>query len=65
LLVQEISHAAGMLPEAKEISWLHSNFSLGVTGDGSKSSSLKANFENSHVPGLAKPVVVFFAGKET
>jgi hypothetical protein len=64
LLVPEISHSTGVLEEVTEISWLRSNFSIGVTDDGSKSSSLKASFENGHVPGLAKAAVIFFAGKE-
>jgi len=64
LLVPEISHATGVLAEGIGISCLRSNFSIGVTGDCSKSSSLKASFENGHVPGLAKAVSIFFAGKE-
>jgi hypothetical protein len=61
LLVSEISHATGVLAEGTEISWLRSNFSIGVTDDGSKSPSLKASFENGHIPGLAKAAVIFFA----
>jgi len=64
LLAKEISHATGVLAEGTEISCLRSNFSIGVTDDCSKSSSLKASFENGHVPGLAKAVFLFFAGKE-
>jgi len=54
LLVPEISHATGVLAEGTETFWLRSNYSIGVTDDGSKSSSLKESFENGHVPGLAK-----------
>ena len=61
LLISEISHVTGMLAEGTEISCLLSNFSIGVTDDSSKSSSLKASFENGHVPGLAKAAVIFFA----
>ena len=64
MLVPEISHATGVLAEGTEISFLSSNFSTGVRADCSKSSSLKASFENGHVPGLEKAVFIFFAGKE-
>jgi hypothetical protein len=53
LLVPEISHATGVLAEGTGIPWLRGNFSISVTNDGSKSSSLKSSFENDHVPGLA------------
>jgi len=49
----EISRTTGMLAEGTEISRLESSFSIGVTDDGSKSSSLKASLENYQIPSLA------------
>jgi len=63
LLVPEISRATGVLAEGTWISWLRSSFPIGVTDDGSKSSSLKASLENCHIPGLAKAAIIFFAIK--
>jgi len=53
VLVPEISRATGVLAEGTENSRLQSSFSIGVTDDGSKSSSLKASLENGQIPGLA------------
>lgn len=53
LLISEIFRATEVLAEGTEISLLQSSFSIGVTDDGSKSSSLKASLENGQVPGLA------------
>jgi hypothetical protein len=50
-----------MLAEETGTSWLRSYFSIGVTDDGSTSSSLKASLENCHIPFLAKAAVLFFA----
>ena len=64
LLVPEISRSTGALAKGTGISWLWSSFSIGITDDGSQSSSLKASLENGHIPSLAKGSVVFFAVKE-
>jgi hypothetical protein len=54
LLVPETSHATGLLAEGTEIFWLKGYFfSIGVTNDGSISSSLEASLENGQIPGLA------------
>jgi hypothetical protein len=37
---------------------------MDVTDDGSKSSSLKASLERSHIRGLSKSAIIFFAVKE-
>jgi len=37
---------------------------MGITDNGSQSSSLKANLQNGHIPSLAKGSVIFFAVKE-
>jgi len=64
LLVPEISRVTGVLTEGIGISWYGSSFSIGVTDDSAKSSSLKASHENCRVPFLAKAAVIFFAVKK-
>jgi hypothetical protein len=46
MLVPEISHATGMLTDAR----LQSSFSIGVTDNSSKSSSLKTRLDNGQIP---------------
>jgi hypothetical protein len=62
--VPERKKGTGVLTEGTGISWLRSSFSIDVTHDGSKFSSLKSSLENGYIPGLAKPAIIFFAVKE-
>jgi len=49
LLVKVIPRATGMLAQETGIYWLRTPFSIGITDDGSKFSSLKVSFENGHI----------------
>jgi hypothetical protein len=53
-----------VVAEGIGISQLRSSFSIFVTDEGSKSSSLKASFVKGHIAGLDKAAVIFFAVKE-
>jgi hypothetical protein len=58
LLAPEISRATGVLAEGTGIYWFRIYFSIDVTDDGSKSSSLKASLENGHTLGLEKAAIL-------
>jgi len=53
----------GVLAQGTGISWFRISFSIGVTVDGSKSSSPKVRRENRNTPFLEKAAVKFFAVK--
>ena len=64
LQIPELSHVTGVLAEGIVTAWLRSSFSVDVTDEGSKSSSLKANLENGHIPGLAKAAAIVSTVKD-
>jgi len=60
----EISRVTGMLTLGTAIAWLRIYFSIGVTDEGSKSSTLKSSHVNFHIKFLAKAAFIFFAIKK-